>query len=582
MQRRLGVDIGVDIGVDQRRPSSADPQGPPGDGTGGPQTLPQNSRLRVRATFRQSDSWGGPNGAPPSLNAKRQQRLARLGLATPRPLSSRAPQVPSPPIKHNCFLPRVTLRAAEERQETWPVVLPHGPVAFANRRGQPISVAGPELRVHPDRLRPRSESDRRPALSLVLVRWGGRFEVDDGRDTNSDGDWGHFGSPPSDRYMSAMVSEGLMRHALLGERRGVESPAPEGGRRPFDFELFSLFVRDSRDTAGIAQFAPHLAQAMVGDKRAAFWMLWPAEWDDFGEKDYAGYVGAPQMLDAMRHCEAAGVRSGFPHPAAQYEFIVSKAWMASLAPRPEARLPAAVLVRKDDVGASPRDAARSALARLEAVRQAAPFPPDGRPAPSGANQGGIKRGVVKLGYSWEGRFVSFFEGEAQLAKRLRELLYADGYRGEQCIVQEWVDFDFEMRLYFLPPAGRSVAGGDVEPLPPSKVEFNAWSKQKDNDGPGAFVKLPREQALRRWGGDCAALDLAEEQAGRTSQWLLARLAELHPEPVAMVRLDFMLLRLGDGRARVVFGEYCEMGACCLAWQEGPPTIWRAAVDWTLR
>ncbi|CAK0825110.1 unnamed protein product [Prorocentrum cordatum] len=53
---------------------------------------------------------------------------------------------------------------------------------------------------------------------------------------------------------------------------------------------------------------------------------------------------------------------------------------------------------------------------------------------------------------------------------------------------------------------------------------------------------------------------------------------VHDQPVPMVRLDFMLKRLGPGRAQVVFGEYCEMGACCLKWEEGPPLIWQAALD----
>jgi len=54
------------------------------------------------------------------------------------------------------------------------------------------------------------------------------------------------------------------------------------------------------------------------------------------------------------------------------------------------------------------------------------------------------------------------------------------------------------------------------------------------------------------------------------------------QPVPMMRLDFMLLRMGPGKVRVIFGEFCEMGACCLGWEEGPPTIWRAAVDAALK
>ena len=68
---------------------------------------------------------------------------------------------------------------------------------------------------------------------------------------------------------------------------------------------------------------------------------------------------------------------------------------------------------------------------------------------------------------------------------------------------------------------------------------------------------------------------------RASQSLIAKLLTLHDEPVPMIRMDWMLKRLAPGKAQVVFGEYCEMGACCLKWEAGPPKIWRAALDYSL-
>merc|ERR1712008_201063 len=100
-----------------------------------------------------------------------------------------------------------------------------------------------------------------------------------------------------------------------------------------------------------------------------------------------------------------------------------------------------------------------------------------------------------------------------------------------------------------------------------RYEFNGWSKaDKSSPGPGAFVKLNREKALQAWGQDEKALQAAQTQSVEIAQFLLAHLCEQDPEPVPFVRMDFMLLRTGEGQARVIFGEYCELRACCIAWK----------------
>merc|ERR1712061_525008 len=120
---------------------------------------------------------------------------------------------------------------------------------------------------------------------------------------------------------------------------------------------------------------------------------------------------------------------------------------------PAARLPAATMISRDVIKTSPKQAARQALQSLEHIRRMCPFPRGAEepPAPSKVNENAITKGMVKVGWSWENRFVLAFSTEAQLQKRLTEMISLPACMASYCIIQEWVDFDFEMRLYFLLP-----------------------------------------------------------------------------------------------------------------------------------
>jgi len=198
------------------------------------------------------------------------------------------------------------------------------------------------------------------------------------------------------------------------------------------------------------------------------------------------------------------------------------------------------------------------------------------------NKDGIQKGVVKLGWSWENRFVVTFTGVKHLEARLREMMTQQGCLASTCVVQEWVDFDFEMRLYFLPPADWP----EKSPIEPTMIQCNAWGPPDDTKSVGvsraSFSKLSEEKVLQRWEQDHEAWAMAKAKATRIGQFLLAYLLAAEHQPVPSIRMDFMLKRLGPGKARVVFGEYCEQGACCLGWKEGPPTIWRAGLDSALK
>jgi len=458
------------------------------------------------------------------------------------------------------------------REGTWPLVLPKSDYSFVTREGKPALAAAMPQRVR--WIRDATAGGNAPCkLSVLFVRWNGATSKWMDEQEANDGDWGKYGSPPSDEYMGHIVELGLEKHAALHDSEGTPL-----------FELQHYMVSSSKDMYQLTAQAGMVRATMKGQKRVAFWMLWPAEWEDFDDPDYACYVDKTAMFNAMRACEGVAIRSLFPHGADQYELITSKSWMATLSVHPSAYLPAATLVNKASVKINAKAAADMAMKALHHIRAMNPFPvqPGEPPAPSAINKDGIVKGVVKLGWSWENRFVVNFTGEKQLEARLKEMLGQPGCKASYCIVQEWVDFDFEMRLYFTPPADWP----EKSPIKPTMIQCNAWGVQDENRQVGTsranFSKLSEEKVLQRWENDAAAWEDCKEKATKISQFLLAWLISADAQPVPSLRIDFMVSRLGPGKARVVFGEYCEQGACCLGWVDGPPTIWRSCIDSALR
>lgn len=455
------------------------------------------------------------------------------------------------------------------RQDTWPLVTPQQNLQFVDRYGKPVVGAANPQRV----MRVRQVSKDLPQLSLAFVRWGGHYSKWMDEQEENDGDWGKYGSPPSDEYMGHLVNLGLMAHPRL---------APKDAHPTF--ELHHIIVASSKDCWEITSSAPQIKAILRGVKKSLFWMLWPAEWEDNSDPDFACYVERQAYFASMRACEALGLRSGFPHPADLFEHITSKSWMATLSLNPRAFLPAATLVSKGSVNQNAERAAQLAINALNHIRSVNPFPVEaGDPAaPSEINKDGVKKGVVKLGWSWENRFVVTFTTPKQLEARLKEMMNQESCLASYCIVQEWVDFDFEMRQYFLPPSEWPTKG----PIQPTMIQCNAWGPPDDTKAVGvsraSFSKVSEENVLQRWQQDAAAWTMAKEKGTQIAQFLLAYLLSFEHQPVPMIRLDFMVKRIGPGKARVVFGEYCEMGACCLGWVQGPPTIWRAALDACLR
>lgn len=371
--------------------------------------------------------------------------------------------------------------------------------------------------------------------------------------------------------MDAVVTRGALTH-------------PAVGATARSCEVLSLFLRSDADMKSIRVESSQLAALLRGRTAASWWMLWGADFPtDWEGTDYLGYVNRRDLFSGQRALEATGrVQSAFPHPADLWEFITSKAWMATLAPQcATMRLPACVMLERAAILSDARGAAKTAIRGVEALRRTnRSVWPDG---PAAVNRKGLTRGVVKIGWSWEAKFVWFWRGEAQLAEYLHAMVSLPGCSADFCLVQEWVDFDMELRLFFLPP--REWTPGAGGPLTPTHVEYTAWTDVQEGgytaDAPGRFVKMGAEQALARFAADAPALASAHAQAIEASRPLVGELLTKHASPLPMIRMDWMVKRTAAGAARVVFGEYCEVGADCLKWQAGPPKIWRAALDCVL-
>lgn len=445
-----------------------------------------------------------------------------------------------------------------EDKGTWPVVLPAKGVVFVDAQGRPARMSQFPV----EHLRKTASA---PLLSALFIRWG----IPEETKTPSTAGWGKYGCPTSVEYMNGMVNHALLAHPAM--------------QSPLRAEVWSLLVTTTPHLRAVAREAGLVASLLGGKRLVSIWNLYPAEWEDTGDKEFACYLDRRVLFLAQRACEAEGIQSVFPHPADLWELITSKSWMATLSLWPGAHLPAATMVSLGQAR-NAKQAAADALRALEHIRRLNPFPVEaGEPAaPSAINQNGVVRGVVKLGWSWENRFVIDFNGEEHLRSRLQEmLLVEEGLLASYCIVQEWVDFDFEMRGYFLPPL--DWLPGTV--LQPTKFECNVWGERDDTKMIGrnhaSFTEVTEAACLDIWQQDTVAWLSAKEQVVEISQKLLRWLITAHAQPVPFVRLDFMLKRVGPGKARVFFGEFCEMGACCLDWQEGPPTIWRALMEWVV-
>merc|ERR1712232_143948 len=179
-------------------------------------------------------------------------------------------------------------------------------------------------------------------------------------------------------------------------------------------------------------------------------------------------------------------------------------------------------------------------------------------------------GVAKLGWSWEAMDVQAWRNKRELERGLVSLAEQPDSLVDCVYVQEWVDFDVEIRHFVVEPDLRR-----PETLKPKKLIYTVF-KTQDQGSFRNFDRFDRQGCLlKTFNNDGAALADAEQQAETLIvRWLEWLQAQSHELPV-VTRFDILAKHSGPGKAEVRTGELTELGGCFLGWPEGPQVVFGA-------
>jgi hypothetical protein len=182
----------------------------------------------------------------------------------------------------------------------------------------------------------------------------------------------------------------------------------------------------------------------------------------------------------------------------------------------------------------------------------------------------VQKGVAKLGWSWEAMDVNAWSSKRELQAALVSLAEQPGSLIEHVFVQEWVNFDVEMRHFVVEPRLE-----DPQSIKAKKIVYTVFKTQEEGSFRN-FDRYDRKGCLGAcFANDDAALADAEQKAeeliGRWLRWLQGISHEL---PV-VTRFDILAKRVGPGKAQVTTGELTELGGCFLGWPQGPKTVFSA-------
>jgi hypothetical protein len=416
-----------------------------------------------------------------------------------------------------------------------------------NRRGHRLDVSRADMttqRVMPEQIRQKtgpSEAQQQPCLSLFHIRWGGEQVVNPV--TEGQGGWGQIGSTPSDNYINGW------------ETHVFNTIGPT-------YEIFSAFIESSEE---LLKVCPAAVRPMLsGQCVSALYFMWPIIFQDGHE--HPAYVQSEKLLELMLHMEASGIPTRFPHHSHLYRVFASKEWTAQMCLHPLFKTPLTTKVSRQAVTQDPDKAAAGAMQALNHLAQTRAnwAGPLGQEA---AKPGPVAGGVAKLGWSWEAMDVRSWSNKHQLSSGLQELVEQPGSYMEFCFVQEWVDFDVEMR-HFVVEADLSKPSS----LKPKKIIYTVF-KSKESGSFRDFDRFDRKGCLRScFHNDDEALADAEAQSEelihRWMQWIQAQSSDL---PV-VVRFDILAKRIAPGKAEIKTGELTELGGCFLGWPNGPSVV----------
>jgi hypothetical protein len=420
-----------------------------------------------------------------------------------------------------------------------------------NRRGHKLDVNTPSLvtqRVLPEQIRQRhapSEAQQQPSLTLVHVRWGGEQPVNPV--TEGAGGWGQIGSTPSDNYINGL------------EDKIFQTLGPT-------YEIVSVFFQGSEE---LSKINPAMLRHMTKGKHlGALYFMWPIAFQDGHQ--FPAYVDRKNLFDLMVSMEATGIATRFPHHSHLYRIFTSKEWTAQMCLHPLLHVPLTTQVSRQAIANDPAKAADTAIKALNNLSQVRASWNSQLYASQEVKP--VNKGVAKLGWSWEAMDVTAWQNKQDLTSALGQLGEQPGSQVDLVFVQEWVDFDVEMRHFVVEPDLNN-----PQSLKPKKIIYTVF-KSKESGSFRNFDRYDRKGCLSTcFKNDDAALADAERQAEEViTRWLQWLQAQTHEMPV-VTRFDIMAKRTGPGTATITTGELTELGGCFLGWPEGPQTVFAAMI-----
>jgi len=339
-----------------------------------------------------------------------------------------------------------------------------------------------------------------------------------------------------------------------------------------NYEIFSAFIQSSEE---LAKIPPAFIRTLLnGVHHGALYFLWPILFQD--GHDYPAYVNRDLEFNLLVRMETAGIPTRFPHASHLYRIFASKEWTTQMCLHPLLQVPLTVAVSRQAIACNSTKAASTAIQALENLSNSraswsSQLNQQSKPG------GPITKGVAKLGYSWEAMDVQVWSNVADLSRSLDSLAHQPGSLVDLVLVQEWVEFDVEMR-HFIVEADLA----DPESVKPKKIVFTIMKEIEDNCF-RSFDRFDRKGCLKKcFQNDDAALADAEQQAQNLIwQWLQWLQAQSHELPT-VIRFDILAKRVGPGRAAIATGELTELGGCFLGWPQGPQVVFGAMLRSVLK
>eukprot|EP00930_Biecheleria_cincta_P074706 TRINITY_DN6192_c0_g1_i1.p1 TRINITY_DN6192_c0_g1~~TRINITY_DN6192_c0_g1_i1.p1 ORF type:complete len:1857 (-),score=268.81 TRINITY_DN6192_c0_g1_i1:395-5965(-) len=421
----------------------------------------------------------------------------------------------------------------EANEQTW-VLVRYMETDWVDGFGKPAEAAGGNgvLRVRASEIQVEAPD---PDLSFLVVRQGGP-----GAERISPALW----------FSNSSIAETFQ---VVNEHLGQQ------------YEVLTAFVQTAADLTLISE--AWACSSMRGKSQLGAYFLCPSL--DMGLLP-PSYMPQEPLSMLLARMESAGVQTWFPNNLCQYMTLTSKTWSAHLSIVPSLRLPPTTRVPRGLAAADPQQAAQVAEKALDAIRQC-----------RGSLQSrdtAIKRGVVKLAPSWEGRGVWLFNSQAELAALLSKVF---GGLHDHVLVQDFVEeVVVELRLHVVKGEVQHISYTRCQMKRENRLQSSFGGKQADGNwaAEGFCEASSCEIAEACFGGRHEVLEAAEQQCRLlVKEWWPFLLADCAESPT-YVRFDFLVTAAGQATT----GEITELGGQLCGWTEGRKIVVSSLLEDVLR